>query len=92
MKKYVVTRAEIDELEGVERAHFLNENVLRRVKSLSDLTALEGIGVHIVELPPGRPSTEFHFHHFEEECIYILEGERCSRLPESGQASVDQRR
>ena len=75
MNKYIVTRDEIEDSEGVERAHFLNENALRRIKTLSDLTGLRNIGFHIIELPPGRQSTELHCHYIEEECIYILEGE-----------------
>lgn len=44
-------------------------------KSLGDLTGLSGIGFHIIEVQPGYESTESHVHYFEEECVYILEGE-----------------
>jgi len=75
MDKYIVTREEIDNLEGIEKRHFLNDNACRRNKSLGDLTGLHGIGFHIIEVEPGRETTELHVHYHEEECVYILEGE-----------------
>jgi uncharacterized cupin superfamily protein len=32
------------------------------------------LGFHIIEILPGYESTEYHVHHFEEECVYILSG------------------
>ncbi|MCB1742933.1 MAG: cupin domain-containing protein [Gammaproteobacteria bacterium] len=75
MDKYVVTKAEIDEYEGLSKTHFLNDNAKRVNKSLGDLTGLKGIGFHLIEVPPGCDSTELHMHHLEEECVYVLEGE-----------------
>lgn len=75
MDKYVVTKQEIDDLEGLKKTHFLNENAQRVNKSLGDLTGLTGFGFHIIEVPPGKLSTEFHCHHHEDECVYILEGQ-----------------
>lgn len=74
MEKYVVTKQEIDGLEGLHKTHFLNEDAQRVNKSLGDMTGLTGIGFHIIEVPPGKLSTEFHCHHHEDECLYILEG------------------
>ena len=75
MDGYILTREEIDSLEGVEKTHFLNDNARRLNKSLGDLTGLKGLGFHIIEVQPGRESTELHAHHHEDECVYILEGE-----------------
>ena len=75
MDKYIITREEIDDFEGIEKTHFLNENAHRTNKSLGDLTGLIGIGFHIVEIQPRRESTELHVHYHEEECLYVLEGE-----------------
>lgn len=75
MEKYLVTREEIETYEGIEKTHFLNANAQRRNKSLGDLTGLNHIGFHIIEIQPGKDSTEAHVHYFEEECVYILEGE-----------------
>jgi uncharacterized cupin superfamily protein len=75
MDKYVVTRDEIDQFEGIEKTHFLNDNARRRNKSLGDLTGLQGLGFHIIEVQPGHESTELHVHYHEEECVFVLEGE-----------------
>ncbi len=75
MDKYILTREEIEVLEGVEKVHFLNDNAKRRNKSLGDLTGLTGIGVHLIEIEPGHESTERHVHHHEDECVFILDGE-----------------
>jgi len=47
---------------------------------VSDWTGLRKIGVHVISVEPGRDSTEFHFHHHEEECLYVLEGEAEARI------------
>ncbi len=73
--KYIVTKEEIEQFEGLEKVHFLNANAKRRNKSLGDLTGLTGFGFHIIEIEPGYESTEYHKHYFEDECVYILEGE-----------------
>ncbi|MEZ5490268.1 MAG: cupin domain-containing protein [Gammaproteobacteria bacterium] len=75
MERYIVTRNEIDEHEGIKKTHFLNNNAQRTNKSLGDLTGLSGFGFHIIEVSPGHYSTEFHMHYHEDECVYILEGE-----------------
>ena len=64
-----------NEVEGITKAHFLNDNAIRLNKSLGDLAGLKNIGFHIIEVEPGHDSTEFHRHHFEDECCYILSGE-----------------
>ncbi len=61
-------------MEPEARVHFLNDEAVRICKCLSAHVGLEGLGVHHVEIEPGKSSTEFHFHHDEEECIYMLSG------------------
>ena len=75
MDKYIITAEEIDAYEGTEKTHFLNDNAKRVNKSLGDLTGLTGLGFHIIEVQPGHETTEFHVHHYEDECVYILEGQ-----------------
>lgn len=75
MDRYIVTREEIEACEGLAKTHFLNENAQRTNKSLGDITGLTGLGFHIIEVAPGRESTETHMHYYEDECVYILEGE-----------------
>jgi len=72
--KYLIKASEISELGGTEKTHFLNKNAQRVNKSLGDLTGLTGLGFHIIEVAPGHESTEFHRHHHEDECTYVLSG------------------
>ena len=75
MDKYILSKEEIDEYEGIQKIHFLNANAQRTNKSLGDLTGLTGFGFHIIEIKPGFESTELHKHYYEDECVYILAGE-----------------
>jgi uncharacterized cupin superfamily protein len=74
MHKYMLTRRQIEEMDGLQKTHFLNDNARRTNKSLGDMTGLKSFGFHIIEIEPGRESTELHVHFHEEECVYILEG------------------
>tara|TARA_R110000868_G_scaffold30360_8_gene112529 strand:- start:559 stop:1041 length:483 start_codon:yes stop_codon:yes gene_type:complete len=74
MDKYLISRQEIEQLQGLEKSHFLNNNAVRTNKSLGDLTGLTALGFHIIEVAPGHETTELHKHYHEEECVYILEG------------------
>lgn len=80
MDKYLLTKEDIDAFEGTAKTHFLNSNAKRINKSLGDLTGLTGFGFHIIEVQPGHESTEFHKHYFEDECVYILEGEARAQI------------
>lgn len=75
MDKYLVTKEEIEQLEGLKKTHFLNEKAQRINKSLGDLTGISGFGFHIIEVQPGFETTETHMHYFEDECVFVLEGE-----------------
>jgi len=74
MDQYVVKKAEIEAMSGLFKQHFLNENAQRINKSLGDLTGLKGLGFHIIEVAPGKESTEYHLHYFEDECTFVLAG------------------
>lgn len=74
MKGYLLKKEEIDALQGLEKVHFQNPNAVRTNKSLGDLVGLKGIGFHIIEVPPGKESTEYHVHYYEDECVYVLAG------------------
>ena len=76
----VLTSAAIATLPGKEKVHFLNDNARRNNKSLGDATGLTGFGIHLIEIPPGADSTEFHVHQFEDEGVYILEGRAVATL------------
>ena len=83
MDKYVFSAAEIDEFVGLEKSHFLNADARRTNKSLGDLAGLMGLGFHIIEVPVGCASTEFHCHHYEDECVYVLQGEATVTIGET---------
>lgn len=74
MDRYIVRSEEIESDGGENKTHFLNPNANRINKSLGDMVGLTGFGFHIIEVPPGCYSTEYHMHHYEDECVYILEG------------------
>lgn len=74
MTQYVLRKAEIDSMQGLDKTHFLNKEAVRLNKSLGDETGLTGIGFHLIEVPPGKRTTEFHRHYFEDECVFVLEG------------------
>ena len=71
---YLITADEIAGMDGLEKIHFLNANAKRVNKSLGDLTGITGFGFHIIEVEPGCETTEYHVHHFEDECVYVLDG------------------
>lgn len=85
-KRYLVTAEEIAAMDGLEKTHFLNENAVRTNKSLGDLTGLATIGVHLVEIAPGRETSEPHVHWDEDEAVYVLSGRGTAILGEERRA------
>ncbi|MEO1308384.1 MAG: cupin domain-containing protein [Pseudomonadota bacterium] len=78
--RYLVKKAEIAEMEGSPKIHFLNSNARCTNKSLGDLAGLTGFGFHLLEVEPGRDTTELHFHFREDECVFILSGEATAQI------------
>jgi len=66
--------------------HQFNDKAIRHTRSLGDELGLTSLGIHLVRLQPGDESTEFHFHHMDEEFIYILSG---SGIAEIGDEQCD---
>lgn len=79
-QKYLLSADEIETMEGLRKTHFLNPRARRVNKSLGDHTGLENIGFHIIEVAPGDLTTEYHVHHYEEECVYVLAGLAAARI------------
>lgn len=71
----LLKKSDIDAMPGEYKIHFLNANAQRLNKSLGDATGMKSLGIHLITIQPGHDSTEHHFHHFEEEAIYVLSGE-----------------
>ena len=82
MNNYVLKKSDIDAITGARYNHPLNSNAVRTSKSLGDATGLTGIGFHLVSVEPGHESTEFHTHHYEDECTYVLSG--------TGEVTIDE--
>lgn len=61
-------------MTAVQRTHFLNPNAVRGNKAIGDAAGLQNLGVHLITVQPGHCSTEYHYHHYEEECVYVLSG------------------
>jgi uncharacterized cupin superfamily protein len=66
--------AQIESMPEEARVHALDPGVIRHNRSLGDAVGLSSLGVHLVRLRPGHVSTVYHFHHQDEEWIYILSG------------------
>lgn len=64
----------IEAMSPVIKVHPLNPNAIRHTKSLSDAVGLSRLGIHLVWVAPGKDTSQFHYHHQEEEFIYILSG------------------
>ena len=73
-RKYLLRANDIEKLEAKKITHFLNPNGTRLNKSLSDAVGMSEMGVHMIYVEPGKDSTEFHKHVYEEECIYVISG------------------
>lgn len=66
--------SDIEAMEPRSNAHPLNPRSMRHRRALADATGITQFGFHLIEIPPGKESTEHHRHHYEEECIYVLSG------------------
>lgn len=70
----LLSAAAIRRMKEDRFVHFLNPGAIRYTRSLGDACGLSTIGVHLVRLKQGDDSTEYHFHHQDEEWVYILSG------------------
>lgn len=66
--------AEIESMPEEARVHPLDSTSVRHTRSLGDAVGLGTIGVHLVRLKPGMTSSVYHFHHHDEEWLYVLSG------------------
>ena len=66
--------ADIQAITEQARVHALDPQSVRHTRSLGDAVGLATIGVHLVRLISGKTSSVYHFHHHDEEWIYVLAG------------------
>jgi len=73
-KPVLLRSADIQTLPEVRRPHPLDPEIVRHTRSLGDAAGLDSLGVHYVRLERGDTSSVLHFHHQDEEWVYILSG------------------
>jgi uncharacterized cupin superfamily protein len=76
----LLTAKTIRETDEVKHVHQFNKNAIRHTKSIGDILGLEHLGVHLVRIEPGNDTTQLHFHHQDEEFVYILEGKGTAEI------------
>jgi uncharacterized cupin superfamily protein len=70
----LLTSKDIEALPEEARIHALDPASVRHTRSLGDAAGLGTIGIHLVRLEQGRTSSVHHFHHHDEEWLYVLSG------------------
>jgi uncharacterized cupin superfamily protein len=78
--RVLLRSSDVQALPEEHRAHNLNPAFVRHTRSLGDAAGLTTIGVHLVRLEKGDTSSVLHFHHQDEEWIYILSGRGTARI------------
>lgn len=79
-KPVLLRSADIEAMEQAKFVHPLNAGAIRYTRSLGDAAGLVSLGVHLVRVKPGDQTTEYHFHHHDEEWIYVLSGSGTARI------------
>ena len=73
-RRYLLDAAAVAALPEHTFRHPLNPRAEIHMRALSGLAGLQRIGLTLARLPPGRDSFEFHFHHGDEEFLYVISG------------------
>ncbi|KAA0972385.1 cupin domain-containing protein [Aureimonas fodinaquatilis] len=74
-RKHILSSEEISGSPGLQKTHFVNAEAQRINRSLGDMVGLTRLGFHLIEVEPGKAPSEPHMHHFEDECVFVLDGE-----------------
>jgi uncharacterized cupin superfamily protein len=74
--------ADLEALPSLTFRHPLNPNSEIDLRSLSLFAGLQRFGLHIGRVPPGKESFAYHYHHREEEFVYILSGRGVAEIGE----------
>ena len=73
-KHPLLRKPQVEALHEEVRPHPLDRKLVRHTRSLGDAVGLATIGVHLVRLKHGDTSSVLHFHHQDEEWVYVLSG------------------
>lgn len=79
---HLLKAGDIQAMPETVKVHPLNSQAVRHTKSLSEAVGMAHLGVHLVRVEPGKETTQFHFHHQEEEFIYIISGKGIAKIGE----------
>lgn len=78
--KYLFTPDDIAALPEWRFQHQHNADAVRFTRPIGDIAGCEDMGVHIVRVPAGGQSSEFHFHEEDEEFVYVLSGRAAAEI------------
>lgn len=78
----LLTAADIEALPEQRHVHQFNPDALRLTRTLGERVGLERIGIHLVRLPQGADSTQFHYHDADEEFLLVLAGRGIAEIGE----------
>lgn len=53
-RKLLLTAQEISQMKGEHKVHFLNPGAVRINKSLGDAVGLRHMGIHLIQIEPGK--------------------------------------
>lgn len=73
-RTYLIRAAAIDDLPSMLFRHPLNPHSEVELRTLSDRAGLQRLGIHVGRIPPGKESFCYHYHHVQEEFVYIIAG------------------
>jgi uncharacterized cupin superfamily protein len=73
-RTYLIRAAAIGDLPSMLFRHPLNPRSEVHLRTVSGPAGLERIGIHVGRVPPGKESFCYHYHHFQEEFVYIIAG------------------
>jgi len=63
------------------RDHYRGDNLMFRRQYLGRATSATQLGASLYEIPSGGQLWTYHYHHAEEEAMYVLSGRGSVRLP-----------
>lgn len=79
----LLTAAAIGKLPERRHVHQFNPAAVRLTRTLGEEVGLERIGVHLVRLPQGADSTQYHYHDADEEFLLVLSGRGIAEIGDS---------
>jgi len=70
----LIRATKAESLPEFQFRHPLNPKSQVYLRSLSALVGLQRIGLNLGRIPAGSESFVYHYHHYEEEFVYVISG------------------